>query len=208
MGLIAGLVAGFSLCWWFGLQKGFLIKWKGQFNRKFWVKFPNVGQTDLRPSARLKGSSLGRSLLIPLRSDMAYPEQAMRTGLELALHSGQPLIFVVFLEVPRTHNLESGLDDQLEEAFIFLERAEQEAHQAGVNIHTSATKVRNYLLGVVDSALELRAGLVILEHGGESHNPNRSGLDAQANQLAGKTGCNILLVTRATAQSELLPVRS
>ena len=207
VGLLGGLLVGLGLSQRLILQKGRGWNHNTRF-KKPPTKVLNLPCTQLKPSQQLIERLHVRSLLIALRSDMVYPQQAIHTGLELALHSGQPLNFIVFLEVPRTHNLESGMEEELEGAFRLLERAERQAHQAGVAIHTSATKVRNYLLGVVDSALELKAGLIILEQFGEPHSVTQPGLAAQVNQLASKTGCNILLLTRATDQTKLLPVYS
>jgi hypothetical protein len=122
------------------------------------------------------------------------PEQAIKAGIELAKITTHKLYVVYFLEVPRTRSLDNCNDAELEIAISLIERAELEAHRAGIKIETNIAKVRNYSLGLVDSILEIPVGIVILQHNMGNTSVNLPTLESVAEAVHNKTGCNVLLV--------------
>jgi hypothetical protein len=161
---------------------------------------PKIGKIKrkiFRPSKqtlKLKEKSEGwQRLLVPI-CGINYPERAIQSGIELACSFGQPLYVIVFLEVPRTYSLESGMEKELEAAFDLLERVEQQGGKAGLKVITNVTKVRNYTLGLVDTVMEFQTGLIILEQTKTRMAINTTSLATQAETVQGKTGCDFLIL--------------
>lgn len=187
LGIGLGLLLG--LGGWWSNQQGFSFM-RGKASGS---KFINLAKTP-KPLIPIKESLHGQALLVPIRYKAGYPAHAVQAGLELALHSAQSLHVVVFIEVPRTLNLESGLDDELEAAFQIIEQAESAAQKAGITIVSNVAKVRNYILAVVETAFEIKAGLIIGEQSSNQFSLSKVSLVNQAEMLGNKTGCNILLL--------------
>jgi hypothetical protein len=147
-----------------------------------------------KQALKFKEKSEGwQRLLVPIYGSN-YPERAIQSGIELAYSFDKPLHVIVFLEVPRTHNLESGMEEELEAAFDLLERAEQQVGQADLKVFTNVTKVRNYTLGLVDTVMELQAGLIIQEQPKTHLAVNATSLISQAETVQRKTGCDFLIL--------------
>lgn len=153
----------------------------------------------------MKESSHGQALFVPVRYEAGYPAQAVQAGIELALHSGQALHVVVFIEVARTLNLESGLDEELEQAFQIIEQAESVAQRSGATLVSNVTKARNYTLAVIETALEIKAGLIIAEQSPNQSSLPKVSLVTQAEMIGHKTGCNLLLLNPSPCPIVPLP---
>ena len=181
-----------EISWLFGLGLGVLLEALGVW----WLsqKMGKIKRQISKQALNFKEKSEGwQRLLVPIYGSN-YPERAIQLGIELAYSFGKPLHVIVFLEVPRTHNLESLMEEELDAAFDLLERAEQQVGQAGVKVITNVTKVRNYTLGLVDTVIELQTGLIILEQSKNSMAINAISLANQAETLQKKTGCDLLIL--------------
>lgn len=188
MSEIIWLVIGLLLGIFIGLSRWLVV---GPGLNKIRLKKFGQGFKDPVP---LVESTQGKTLLVPILVGSEYPQQAIQTGIELALHSRQPLYVIAFLEVPRTRSLESDLDEEINITFDLLERVELQGAGAGVRIHTNLTKVRSYTLALLDTAVELGAGLVILEQTSNRSPLLKASLANQAETVLSKIGCNVLLV--------------
>jgi hypothetical protein len=178
--ILVGFVPGLLVAFWFWRQQRSVSTTGNEILHSLPVAMP--GQISKVPG-----------ILVPM-SGKFHPEQAIKAGIELAKITSHKLYVVYFLEVPRTRSLDNCNDAELETAINLIERAELEAHRAGIKIETNIAKVRNYSLGLVDSILEIPVGIVILQHNMGNTSVNLPRLESVAEAVHNKTGCNVLLV--------------
>lgn len=142
-------------------------------------------------------------MLISEGCRMELPKAALAAAFSLA-HNGK-VVFDLFIEMPRSHDLNSPIPTtETEISMELLEAAESEARSLSRIVETGIEKVRDYGYGVVEAVRQVGATAVVLEAAIVQHSPAQRGeLGRSARQpntstlmmlIHDRTGCDVLIV--------------
>ena len=145
------------------------------------------------PAQNAPVDEAGHSILLPILG-AEYPERAISFGLALAQKLHKPLHIVAYIEVPRTQSLESNHEIEVAAACDRMEQARKQGVRLGLPVWVSATKVRSYTAGIIETVQEIYAGLVVLAPPQAWNAPNAPSLSEQADVIREKAACAVLLM--------------
>lgn len=145
------------------------------------------------------------TVLVPTLVGAGLKQDVPRSAIAaaLALVPTGKVVFYVFSEVPRSHNLATQMTSETNISLELIEAAEDEARSYGRTIESGIQQVRDYGYGVVELARQLAVKAVVLEAQAAPKNPTQRGeLGSSLRQpsastlmslIHDRTGCDVLI---------------